>query len=42
MKEVERCCKWGAEGYITKPFDLNRTLEKINLTLKDRSSPPPS
>ncbi len=29
MKEVERCCKWGAVGYITKPFELNRVLEKI-------------
>ncbi len=38
MKEVERCCKWGAVGYITKPFELSRVLEKVSSTLADRKS----
>lgn len=44
LKEVERCCKWGAEGYVTKPFDLDRVLEKVADTLgkhaQDEPLPP--
>ena len=34
IKDVEKCCKWGAVGYITKPFDIERVLEKVNQALK--------
>ena len=34
IEDVERFCKNGAAGYITKPFDLKRVLEKINATLE--------
>ncbi len=37
IKDIERCCQWGAEGYITKPFDLGRVSEKIESILN--SSP---
>jgi CheY-like chemotaxis protein len=30
LNEVEDCCKSGAASYITKPYDLNRVLEKVN------------
>lgn len=33
LNEVEDCCKSGAAGYITKPYDLNRVTEKINAIL---------
>ena len=33
MNDVEKCCAWGASGYITKPFDLNRVLAKVNSVL---------
>jgi DNA-binding response OmpR family regulator len=33
MNDVEKCCAWGAAGYITKPFDLNRVLAKVNACL---------
>jgi DNA-binding response OmpR family regulator len=33
IKDVERCYNWGADGYITKPFELNRILEKISSAL---------
>lgn len=36
IKEVERCCKWGASGYVTKPFELSRVHEKILSTLAER------
>lgn len=36
IKEVERCCKWGAAGYVTKPFELARVHEKILSALADR------
>src|SRR3989344_8068373 len=29
MGDVEKCCQWGAEGYITKPFNLSRVTQKI-------------
>jgi response regulator RpfG family c-di-GMP phosphodiesterase len=34
IKDVEKCCKWGAAGYITKPFDIERVLEKVSEVLK--------
>lgn len=34
MKDVEKCCKWGAEGYVLKPFDLERVLEKVNAVIQ--------
>ncbi len=37
MKEVERCCKWGAVGYITKPFELARVLEKVSAAISERN-----
>ena len=33
LDEVEQCCKMGAEGYILKPFDMNRVLSKVNSIL---------
>jgi CheY-like chemotaxis protein len=30
MNEVEVCCRAGAAGYITKPYDLNRVIEKVS------------
>ncbi len=40
IKEVERCCKWGAVGYITKPYELSRVLEKVSLALAERKPNP--
>lgn len=37
LKDVERCYHWGANGYITKPFDLKRVLTKINSILNPSS-----
>ena len=34
IRDVERCCQWGAEGYINKPFELERVARKISSTLK--------
>lgn len=34
MTDVETCIKLGAEGYLVKPFDLDRVWEKINAVLK--------
>ena len=34
MSDVEKCCKSGAAGYITKPFDIERVLDKVNDALK--------
>ena len=33
MNEVEDCCRMGAAGYITKPYDLNRVADKIRSVL---------
>ena len=33
MRDVEKCCQWGAAGYITKPFDLARVSRKIDSIL---------
>ena len=30
LNEVEECCKSGAAGYIIKPYDLKRVIEKVN------------
>ena len=38
MRDVEKCCEWGAEGYITKPFDLNRVSKKIDSILNHKIS----
>lgn len=38
IKDVEKCCNYGAEGYIVKPFDLKRVLEKVQSTL-EKSGP---
>ena len=40
--DIERCCKWGAEGYITKPFDLDRVSEKIESILSAGSMEKPA
>ena len=42
MNDVEKCCAWGAAGYITKPFDLNRVLAKVNACLGTPPSAAPS
>ena len=34
VADVEKCCKWGAEGYITKPFELDRIWEKVSSLIK--------
>lgn len=35
MKDVERFFKWGAAGYITKPFEHKRIVDKVKQTLGD-------
>ncbi len=35
LNEVETCCKLGAEGYITKPFDLERVYKMIKPYLEN-------
>lgn len=34
VRDVERCCQWGAEGYINKPFELERVARKIGAVLQ--------
>lgn len=41
LNEVERCCNWGADGYITKPFELKRVLEKLSSVLDPKSGGAP-
>ena len=38
IEEVEKCCRAGAQGYILKPMDLERMLDKINSVLSGRGS----
>ena len=35
LDEVEKCCLWGAVGYILKPFETQRLLTKVEETLRD-------
>ena len=34
LRDVEKCCSDGAAGYILKPFDPEKALEKIESTLR--------
>lgn len=36
LEDVEKCCRSGASGYILKPFDLERVLEKVKSILKEQ------
>lgn len=38
IDNVEKCCRNGAAGYITKPFDLNRIWKKIISILEAHKS----
>lgn len=38
MKDVEKCLSMGANGYITKPFDINRVLAKVSAVLNQPAS----
>lgn len=35
LNDVEKCYEAGAAGYITKPYEPNRVLDKINSILKN-------
>ena len=37
LNEVEECYKFGASGYITKPYDLDKILERARATLEKGS-----
>jgi len=40
IKLVEQCFKWGCCGYIVKPFERERVLEKINGVFENRAEGP--
>lgn len=29
ISDVDKCCNWGAVGYILKPFELDKVYEKV-------------
>ena len=33
MEDVEKAIEFGAHGYITKPFEIDRVIEKISRTI---------
>lgn len=34
LNDVEKCCREGAEGYILKPFELKRVLDKVRSVIE--------
>ena len=36
LSDVEKCCGNGAAGYILKPFELTKVLEKVQSVLKEK------
>ena len=36
LSDVEKCCGNGAAGYILKPFELTKVLEKVQSVIKEK------
>ena len=34
LSDVEKCCKWGADGYVLKPYTKDGLLRKVNSVLE--------